>query len=374
MRARRFFSALIIALTLSATFAIAQDAEEECPGIEKIDETLSIMEKIELLLARLTQPDPCTAGFGGGSDISGDTGNSGGIGDISTGGGLGGANGEGEGSGSGSGSDEGDGDGAGEGDGDGSGAGEGDGNGDGSGEGNGAGNGEGNGTGNGSGDGDGDGNGSGIGSTRGGSGYGDNNRVGDGSGNGDGDGSGNIVVVGGKVTTGAESTSDPVFQSTPTGGVQGDLLPEDLRGQGGDSRGRVESVATAGVQGDLPSGDSRGQGGDSRGRVESVATAGVQGDLPLENSHDQDRTTQTTAENSTGDPAANLPGQSTTQLDKTLPPDIPASVAANDDIIAAQFREAAEAETDPKVRAQLWNDYRRYKGLPLQPAPAGSNN
>ena len=55
-----------------------------------------------------------------------------------------------------------------------------------------------------------------------------------------------------------------------------------------------------------------------------------------------------------------------------LPPDIPASEAANDDIIAKQFREAAERETDPKARAELWNTYRRYKGLPTQPAPEDS--
>ena len=55
-----------------------------------------------------------------------------------------------------------------------------------------------------------------------------------------------------------------------------------------------------------------------------------------------------------------------------LPPDIPASEAANDDIIAKQFREAAEQETDPKARAELWNTYRRYKGLPTQPAPEDS--
>jgi hypothetical protein len=44
------------------------------------------------------------------------------------------------------------------------------------------------------------------------------------------------------------------------------------------------------------------------------------------------------------------------------PKDIPPS--ANDDALAAQIRYAAENETDPKKKAQLWNEYRKYKGLP----------
>lgn len=45
-----------------------------------------------------------------------------------------------------------------------------------------------------------------------------------------------------------------------------------------------------------------------------------------------------------------------------LPEDIPP--ANNDDIIARQIRDAAIAETDPKRQAKLWNEYRRYKGIP----------
>ncbi|MBC6414115.1 MAG: hypothetical protein GDA45_04170 [Chromatiales bacterium] len=45
-----------------------------------------------------------------------------------------------------------------------------------------------------------------------------------------------------------------------------------------------------------------------------------------------------------------------------LPEDIPS--VDNDDIIAQQIREAALAETDPDKQAKLWNEYRRYKGIP----------
>ena len=35
--------------------------------------------------------------------------------------------------------------------------------------------------------------------------------------------------------------------------------------------------------------------------------------------------------------------------------------AADDDIVARQLREAAEQETDPELRARLWEEYRHYK-------------
>ena len=46
----------------------------------------------------------------------------------------------------------------------------------------------------------------------------------------------------------------------------------------------------------------------------------------------------------------------------TAPKDIPP--ADNDNIIARQIREAASAESDPEKQQKLWNEYRRYKGLP----------
>lgn len=45
------------------------------------------------------------------------------------------------------------------------------------------------------------------------------------------------------------------------------------------------------------------------------------------------------------------------------PEDIPA--ANNDDVIAAQIRLAAEIEKDPVKKQKLWNEYRKYKGLPV---------
>ncbi|MBL1321346.1 MAG: hypothetical protein COA63_009860 [Methylophaga sp.] len=47
----------------------------------------------------------------------------------------------------------------------------------------------------------------------------------------------------------------------------------------------------------------------------------------------------------------------------SVPEDIPA--ADNDDVIAAQIRLAAEIEQDPIKKEKLWNEYRKYKGLPV---------
>jgi len=33
----------------------------------------------------------------------------------------------------------------------------------------------------------------------------------------------------------------------------------------------------------------------------------------------------------------------------------------DDDVVARQLREAALAETDPELRARLWDEYRKYK-------------
>ena len=47
-----------------------------------------------------------------------------------------------------------------------------------------------------------------------------------------------------------------------------------------------------------------------------------------------------------------------------VPEDIP--VGDDDDLLQAQIRAAAMAEPDPKLRTKLWNEYRKYKGLPAE--------
>lgn len=47
-----------------------------------------------------------------------------------------------------------------------------------------------------------------------------------------------------------------------------------------------------------------------------------------------------------------------------LPSDIPSG--NDDDVVARQLREAAMKESDPVLREKLWNEYRKYKGLPVK--------
>lgn len=62
--------------------------------------------------------------------------------------------------------------------------------------------------------------------------------------------------------------------------------------------------------------------------------------------------------------AGNKTGGNVTIANGKLPDDIPP--AKNDDALAAQIRYAAENETDPVKSEQLWNEYRKYKGLTLK--------
>jgi len=52
------------------------------------------------------------------------------------------------------------------------------------------------------------------------------------------------------------------------------------------------------------------------------------------------------------------------------PADIPD--VSDDDIVARQLREAALSEEDPELREQLWEEYRRYKGLPSRAGRTGA--
>lgn len=47
-----------------------------------------------------------------------------------------------------------------------------------------------------------------------------------------------------------------------------------------------------------------------------------------------------------------------------VPDDIPP--VDNDSVFEAQIRAAAENETDPEIKKNLWNEYRKYKGLPIE--------
>lgn len=60
----------------------------------------------------------------------------------------------------------------------------------------------------------------------------------------------------------------------------------------------------------------------------------------------------------TGDPQPGPPALRNGKLPEDIPP------ADNDSVLEAQIREAALNEPDPEVQKKLWNEYRKYKGLP----------
>jgi len=51
------------------------------------------------------------------------------------------------------------------------------------------------------------------------------------------------------------------------------------------------------------------------------------------------------------------------QAPKDIPP------VDNDSVLEEQIRQAAMNETDPVIKARLWNEYRKYKGLPVLTKP-----
>ena len=127
--------------------------------------------------------------------------------------------------------------------------------------------------------------------------------------------------------------------------------------------------ADAGSGADGAPGNATGDGGtgppaaggagapEAAGAVESVAAEGVEGTKA---------TRGVDAGVSGTEPPAGSGG-----IRAGAPDDIPDDIPEpdNDSVLEAQIRRAAMGETDPRVRAELWNEYRRYKGLPARSLP-----
>ena len=89
------------------------------------------------------------------------------------------------------------------------------------------------------------------------------------------------------------------------------------------------------------SGDSEGEGQQSGGQMGGDQQAGDAGDRE------------------SGGPVDNSDSGGDKGQDTDTPNDIPDG--SDDDVVARQLREAAEKETDPELKAKLWEEYRRYK-------------
>jgi len=97
-----------------------------------------------------------------------------------------------------------------------------------------------------------------------------------------------------------------------------------------------------------------GGGGDGSGVTSSTAASGISGNEAVQ-------VAPTAASTSDLEGVANSP-QGQNQSNGKLPEDIPA--ADNDSVLEAQIRQAAINESDPIKKERLWNEYRKYKGLP----------
>ena len=105
------------------------------------------------------------------------------------------------------------------------------------------------------------------------------------------------------------------------------------------------------------------------GSVASSDMSGTDIPMPQENSGKEEGLSANTdtqlfkskEEDGNGSPSRLDPSQANGANGK-IPEDL--LYVDNDSVLQAQIRKAAVNEKDPKVRAKLWNEYRKYKGKP----------
>ena len=135
-----------------------------------------------------------------------------------------------------------------------------------------------------------------------------------------------------------------------------------------ESLSKFEYCQSSQAQKEAAGGESVGSGGNMSGGStgSSVASSTMSGTEPSAsssssgalNTEEQDSLQQS----KTIDESGGAKGNKMSSANGKTPEDIPP--AANDDVLAAQIRHAAENEQDPAKKALLWDEYRKYKGLP----------
>ena len=141
------------------------------------------------------------------------------------------------------------------------------------------------------------------------------------------------------------SNEDNEAAAASNGGMSGTSTSNDLTTNPGSSQGTGTTSSVA----------SSDMGGSEKpvGENEQMAT-GVSG-----------WTNPKSAGGSSGDNQSNQTAATTNGkvlLNGKLPDDIPPT--DNDSVLEAQIRKAATNEKDPEIQKKLWNEYRKYKGLP----------
>ena len=134
---------------------------------------------------------------------------------------------------------------------------------------------------------------------------------------------------------GGASTNSTAAQATPSSSLVGTSLAEDLS--------NMAAPSASNMTGTTPMADTADTGTET-GTMTGTATDGE---------------SETAAVNSRPQMQQAEPDQRLTN--GKIPDDIPET--GNDSVFEAQIRAAAMAETDPNTQKNLWNEYRRYKGL-----------
>lgn len=188
----------------------------------------------------------------------------------------------------------------------------------------------------------------------------------------------------------ADSSTQASAKSQAPAGSSWGPPPDAPPAQGGQTPSEQPPTATAsapppqGTAGGQSSAtsDLSGTGSSSDGTAQSSAGVEPTENLPQGSVASSDMTgtelppvappvpslpgTQDTASVDPGAPGAPSPGAATGTQDLSsngaVPKDIPP--ADNDSVLEAQIRKAAINEKDPAVQKKLWNEYRKYKGLP----------
>lgn len=123
----------------------------------------------------------------------------------------------------------------------------------------------------------------------------------------------------------------------------------------GTGNGAGDGGAGDGSEGDGSEGDgSEGEGSDGEGSEGSEGEGQDTGGSPGGN-----RAGDQSDDQRSGGPEDSSTGSGERGSDRDQPSDIPDG--SDDDVVARQLREAAEKETDPELKAKLWEEYRRYK-------------
>jgi len=136
------------------------------------------------------------------------------------------------------------------------------------------------------------------------------------------------------VSPGGASTNSTAAQATPSSSLVGTNFAEDLSNMAAPSASNMMGTTPMADTADMGTMNGTATDGDSE-------TAAVTSRPQMQQAEPDQRLTN-----------------------GKIPDDIPE--AGNDSVFEAQIRAAAIAETDPDTQKNLWNEYRRYKGLPEQ--------